>query len=318
VAAFAHAARSETLGWVLFPIAIATALLWITQHVVHADRLILLALGTAAALSGVNMLRGAAHTATDRSLGTLFAQSNYARLGVGLFALGALLGYLAARHVSGGLFALGVLGLALAALYALVPSFLGAVPGEELLPAAALGPILFFFALATQLAPTAATKLVITKGHHAVSVPVVVPSVTSIPGAWSIGLALGAFVLAALLANRLGHPTRAAGQGTLSMVSAATMRLLFLVSLVAPYAIVVLAGLRHGGIHAVLAVLLSVPVAVLPLTSVLRANARPALAVLLPQTRRALLWFSTWLLLGLVLGGIYLRALTVLHTVLAK
>src|SRR5579875_54986 len=128
IALLARAARSETLSWALFPVAIAAALLWITQHIVHADRLILLGLGVTALLAGVNLLRGAAHAVPDRSLTAIFLASNDARLGAGLFVVGAVLGYLAARHLGGSFFVLGLAGVALAVLYALLPIFLSAVP----------------------------------------------------------------------------------------------------------------------------------------------------------------------------------------------
>jgi hypothetical protein len=54
------------------------------------------------------------------------------------------------------------------------------------------------------------------------------------------------------------------------------------------------------------------PVSVLPLTGALRAQGATALTSVIPATLRAYIYFAFWLLLGLMLGSLYLRLLSVL------
>ncbi len=308
--AFARAAQVNTLPWALAPIVIAAVLLWSAHQPLSARHLLELAFGVSAALLGVNLLREAARTLGTRAP-TEIITATYGRIGGGLLIVGAVLGYLAAHNAGGHAMLLGLGGLALAVAYALVGIFLGAVPGEELLPALALGPLLFALTLASQ-AVTVAQKVGKTT--------VFVTATTGIPTKTTtlVALALGLLVLGAVVAAHLSSTTPDRGLSTRRLIGNGGMRAVFTLSLVLAYAVTLVAAFGRGVPHAPAAVLLSLPVALLPLTGALRATTPKALAVLLPQTRRVFLWFSAWLAIGLILGVAYLHLATGLHKLLGK
>jgi 1,4-dihydroxy-2-naphthoate octaprenyltransferase len=308
--AFARAARVNTLPWAIAPIAVAAVFLWSAHQPLSARHLLELAFGAGVALMGVNLLRAAAR-ALGPHASTGIITSTYAQLGAGLLALGALPGYLAAHNAGGHAVALGLGGLALAAAYALVGIFLGALPGEEIMPAVALGPMLFALTLASQA---------VTVAHKVGDTTVLVTGATGIPAKTTtfVALALGLLVLAVILAGHLGRTESGRGFSTQRLIGIGGMRAAFALSLVLAYGGVLIATFGRGLPHAPAAVLLSLPAALVPLTGALRATTPKALAVLLPQTRRAFLWFNAWLIGGVILGVIYLRIAAALHSALGK
>lgn len=308
--AFVRAARVNTLPWALAPIVIAAVFLWSAHQPLSARHLLELACGVSATLMGVNLLRDAARTLATRAP-TEIINTTYGRIGGGLLVVGAVLGYLAAHNAGSHAVVLGLGGLALAVVYALVGIFLGALPGEEVLPALALGPLLFALTLASQ-AVTVAQKVGKTT--------IFVTATTGIPSKTTtlVALALGLLVLGAVVAAHLSSTTTDRGFSTRRLIGNGGMRAVFVLSLVLAYVVTLLAAVGRGVPHAPAAVLLSLPVALLPLTGALRATTPKALAVLLPQTRRVFLWFSAWLVVGLILGVAYLHLATILHKVLGK
>ena len=91
------------------------------------------------------------------------------------------------------------------------------------------------------------------------------------------------------------------------------MRGLLIISIIGAYVLVVSAGLPRSAPHATLAVLLSLPAAVVPLTGALRSRDQAALALVLGQVQRLVWQFGLWLLIGLLLAGVYLHVLGSLH-----
>jgi hypothetical protein len=314
--AFARAAHLETLPWVLFPILIPAVYLAVQHQSLSISHLVLLALGASALLAGVNLLRGAAQGLKDNVPVALLQAAN-ARMGIVFAGVGAVLGYLGVHGNSGsGATAIGLAGVMVAAAYVAAAIFFGAVPGEEVIPAVLLGPMLFFLTLASQNIPHIITvtthvgkKIVVT---HQTVAAYTIPSKI----AWDLALALGLLVLAAVLASRMGAGRVSRGVSTRALVGTTLMRILFALSLLGAYLFALLAAQGHNVLHAPVAVLLSVPVAILPLTSVVRATTPKALAVVQSQMRRTIIWFGGWLVVALVVGSVYLRLAATLHTIL--
>lgn len=310
LAAWARTARLDLAVLALIPITIAAALFAAFRLPVHLDRLAVLALGALGLISAVNLLRNAAIANARTTPLEVVRTSLAAQVGVAIFVLSLVCGIFVARWAGGTGIALGLLGVALAAGYAAIAPTLGAVPGEEVIPALALGPVLFILTLATQasgksggggavhLAPATAHALWLTEALLAAS--------------------LGCLMLAVVVARRLGEPAPARGQTTRAVLHRRGVRLLFIGALVAAYVLAVAAGLGRGMPHATVAVLLSLPVAIVPLSGAVLARTDEALAVLRFGTRRMALAFGGWLLGGLLIGTAYLRLLDLLHTVLKK
>ena len=201
-----------------------------------------------------------------------------AQLGAALLLVAAIIGVLVGHGQPTAVTVLGVIGWLLAIGYVVVMRTGKTFPGMELLPAIALGPLLFFF------------TLLVFEGKRL--------SVTN--GTW-------------LLAGMLG----AAQPATLeSAIGNQYSRLLDLVLLVGAYGLVILAATGRHTSHGALAVLLSLPAAMLPLSGVAYARARAALRVVAAQTQRTLVLFGVWLAIGFVLGGAYLRLLAYVPHVL--
>lgn len=282
-------ARPATLALVALPVATAGVLVWALGAKARPLHLIALFVGAALALAGVNLLRAATRRSGTETvtLSDLMA-SPLAHAGDACLGIAVLCGIVLAQGQSRGTIVLGLVGLGLAAAYVALPLVLRAAPGIEALAAIALGPVLFFLALAVQDSPVGASALT-----------------------WLLALGLGCLAGATVLARRL---YQAATPGsTLALVGRDRLRGLFVALIVLAYGFVVAAGLSRHAPHAIVAVLLSVPVAVLPLSGALSAHAPAALFAVAAQTRRLTLVFGGWLLGGLILGVIYLHALALVH-----
>lgn len=306
IATWARAANAGTLLWVVLPIITAGAFLFAQEQRLYPNRLVILALGAMILLSGLNLIRSVAHQVdTQLPIGNLLQKSLPARVGAVLLAVGVVIALFAPRWIGPGNIGLGVLGIALAAVYLAILFTLGAVPGQELLPAVALGPVLFFLALSTQITPVLSHGKQIISGSHALS-----------QSEWLLALALAGLIFAAMIAAGLAHPKPTTDLSTRALLGEGSMRALFVVGLLIAYIGAIGAGLARGVPHATVAVLLSLPMAVLPLTTILRARTSAALQVVFPQMQRTVLWFGIWLVGGLILGGAYLHLLTALHGII--
>lgn len=305
---WARAARAGTLLWALLPIVSAGALLFAHQQPLHLNRLLILAVGTCALLLGVNLVRGATRQVdATHPLGSVLLSSPLARIGAVLLVVGLGVALFAPKWLGPGNAGLGALGLALGGVSLAVALLRGSVPGEELLPAIALGPVLFFLALSTQTLPAVV--------KHGKTVAAITPSAL-LHSEWLLAVAFGCLALVGAVAARLARPAAAARGGTAALIGDVGLRVLVLGGLAVAYGATVLAGLARGVPHATIAVLLSLPIAVLPLTTVLRARTSAALRSLFPQVQRTILWFGIWLVGGLILGGAYLHLLKALHGII--
>ena len=309
VAAWARAARLGTVLWALLSVAIAGTYVWARNYRPQIDRLLIVALASMALIIGVNLLRGAARdVAIGRIAGTTLRTTLAARVSIIFFAITVVLGLVMVRWIGTGGVVLGLLGVALAVGYALLPGVLGALPGDELIPALALGPGLFFFALVTQKIPVVST--VIIKAHP--------QSITTYPNfnttsAWLIALGLGAIFLAPIIASRLRVDLPPMGRSTTSYLGVRVMRMVLVGSIVAAYVLVLASGLSRHESHASIAVLLSLPVAILPVTGMLVARNASARYIVLSQTQMLAIQFCLWLFVGLLLGGFGVHYLTDFH-----
>lgn len=298
--AWMRAAQLPMALWALLPIAVVAGMVWSEQGVVHLDRLLVLGVGVLLAFIGLNLVRGAAHEARTRNqLLPVLTASLAARVGAVCLVLAIIVGLFSTRWTGGTGFVLGSIGLSLGLLYAVLPELLGAFPGDEVIPALTLGPLLFFFALAAFMKTA-------SKG--------VTPQVPLGSQAhWLLALGLGSLIFAAITATRLRAPEATTGLATRSLVGMRGMRALYASGIALAYFLVVLAGLRTGAFHATIAILLSLPIAIVPLTGVFRARRAEGLAVVQPQTQRLIVWFEGWLLAGFVLSGLYIHVLAHLH-----
>jgi 1,4-dihydroxy-2-naphthoate octaprenyltransferase len=298
VAAWARAARLSTVLWALLSVAIAGTYVWARNYRPQIDRLLIVALASMALIIGVNLLRGAARdVAIGRIAGTTLRTTLAARVSIIFFALTVVLGLVTVRWIGTGGVVLGLLGVAL-----------GALPGDELIPALALGPGLFFFALVTQKIPVVST--VIIKAHP--------QSITTYPNfnttsAWLIALGLGAIFLAPIIASRLRVDLPPMGRSTTSYLGVRVMRMVLVGSIIAAYVLVLASGLSRHESHASIAVLLSLPVAILPVTGMLVARNASARYIVLSQTQMLAIQFCLWLFVGLLLGGFGVHYLTDFH-----
>jgi hypothetical protein len=300
VRTWATALHAETFLWVIFPILTAGTLLWQMAPPVHPSRLIFLSVGALATLGGLNLLRDVARQASPHHpLAELVRTSRPAQIGIVLTAFGLLLGLFAPRWIGPGNIGLGVVGLALALAYLALGMTGRSVPGEELLPAIALGPVLFLLALSTQ-----------TVAAHP-------PSTALAHSEKWLALAFGGLFFAAVVAKHLGQ-TAEGTSATRNLIGESAIRLLVIIGLAVAYGGALIAGLGRGTPHATVAVLLTLPVAILPLTSTLVGRTAAALKVVAPQMQRTILWFGLCLVGALILGGIYLHVIAALHSALAK
>jgi 1,4-dihydroxy-2-naphthoate polyprenyltransferase len=239
----------------------------------------------------------ASSTARDysRSLSALLEADIYPRdalrVAAALFGGGALLSI--PLLIVGGwpVFALGVAGALVAVLYSSTSYALKRLLLGEVAVFLGLGPGLIALTLFVQRQPVT-------------------------PLALGFGAGLGLFALALVEAANLRAVAPEIRDGRLTMVRLLGPwrgRLFFVACLLGAYALVIGYALPRGAPHGALAVLCSLPVSMLPLTGALRARGAAAFMPVVHATVRAYAYFAFWLLAGLVLGGLYLRLLTVLR-----
>jgi 1,4-dihydroxy-2-naphthoate octaprenyltransferase len=185
---------------------------------------------------------------------------------------------------------LGLAGLAIAFLYSATNVGLKRQPLGELAVLLALGPCLFTLAVLSQHAALTGFGV-------------------------ALGIALGLFALAALEAANLRALTPEERDGRMTVIRLLGERggrLLFVACLAAAYLLVLIAGAADGAPHGVYAVLFSLPVLVVPATGIWRARNADTLTPAVRGMLRAYFFFAFWLVLGLLIGALYLRLLGVL------
>lgn len=303
--------RPATLPLAIAPALVALAQLWAQGVRLAALPALSVLLGAAFVLAGANLLdvyldherfvlarrapafRGAEPPASpldDADIRPLDAL----RVSVALFGLGALCGLPAALAGGWPTLLLGLGGLAAAVLYSTTSYPLGRLPGGELVVALALGPGLVCATVLTQ-------RQRLTSGDA------------------FLGLALGCFVLALLEVTHLRDAAVDRGRGRWTLVTLLgdrTARALGVAALLLAYVFAVLVALQPRFAHGALAALLSLPIALVPLTGLLAARGPAALRLLVAQTLRAYAAFSAWLVGGFLLAGAVARLYPPIHTFL--
>jgi 1,4-dihydroxy-2-naphthoate octaprenyltransferase len=308
---WSRAVRLPLLVCALAPVVVAGAALWAQGARIS---LVLLADTLAAAsllMAGANLLDAYLEhvrnarlaerdpaTSAARALspltGSLGASGVYPldalRVAILLLVAGAVLGIPLA--VAGGwpVGVLGVVGLAAALFYSATSYALKRVPLGELAVLLALGPGLVTVTVLAQRRPLT-------------------------PMLALLGLGLGLFATGVLEANNLRAlaPEIRDGRVTLVRLLGQTRgRLLFVGCLLGAYALAVAAALAPGAPHGVLAVLFSLPVAVLPLTGGMRARSAAPLNLVVEGAVQSYIAFAAWLAIGLLLSELYVHLLSLI------
>lgn len=289
------------------PAVVAVALLWSQGATISLALVALTLLAVALVHLGANVLdaylehvRGqnpsrSTARASVRLVSPLLAAGIYPldalRLAALLLAVGAGLGVPLALTGGWPALLLGMGGLIAAVLYSATSYALKRHPIGEAAIFLALGPAVFALAVLAQRQPMT-------------------------PLRWLVGAGLGLFATAVVAASNLRalSPEIRDGRATLvRLLGRQRARYLFAGTLLGAYALIVLAALPSGAPHGALAVLLSLPVAVVPLTGGLRARNASTLSLVIRGTLQAYAFFLGWLVLGLLLGGIFLRLAALLN-----
>lgn len=308
VLAWASAGRAYTLVFAIMPVLVAGALLWATGAQVEWTTLLALALGAALVLGGANLLdayldyvraQALRRAYPGASISLRFARHHNALINLGIYPLDALrvgvvvlvaggcLGIPAAAAAGLPGLLLGIAGLVLAFLYSATSFGLKRLPLGELAVLLALGPGLFTLAVLSQHTP-------LTTFGYAASV------------------ALGLYALAGLEAANLraiSPEERDGRQTAIRLLGERGGRLLYLACLVGAYAVLLVAAVGPGAPHGAFAAVFSLPVVVVPATGIWRARNSDTLTPAVRGMLRAYAFFAFWIIVGLLVGGLYLRLL---------
>lgn len=293
------------------PVLVIGALLWAQRAAFSPLELAITALAVALVQAGAQVLdayldhvRRSRPASTDlsRSSDRLSAQPpnvllaaeiyplDALRVAVGLFAAGAGLGIPLAFAGGWPALLVGIGGLAIAFLYSATTYALKRLPLGELVVFLALGPGVVALTLLAQRQPVT-------------------------PVALALGAALGLFATALVAADNLRalSPEIRDGRKTLvRLLGRAGGRRLFAACLLGAYVAALAAALPPNAPHGALAVLFSLPIAVVPLTGGLRARTAATLGQVVTGAMRAYAFFAFWLVLGLLVGGLFLQLMGLL------
>jgi 1,4-dihydroxy-2-naphthoate octaprenyltransferase len=299
--------RLPTLLCSVGPAVVAAALLWSQGARLALDVLALTLLAIALVHLGANALDAyLEHVRSQRppsssagamalSVSPVLAAGIYPldvlRVAALLFVLGGGLGISLALAGGWPVLLLGAGGLTAAALYSATSyAFKRHAVGETAV-FLALGPGVFALAVFAQHQPMT-------------------------PLRWLVGVGLGLFALALVMASNLRALSPEIRDGRATLVRLLGKRrapYFFVGALLGAYALLVVAAVPRGAPHGALAALLSLPVAAVPLTGGLRARNAATLALVVRGTLQAYAYFLGWLVLGLLLGGIFLRLMALLN-----
>ena len=311
LARWLRVARAPLLMCSVAPVLVTGALLWAQGAPVSPSILGLTLLAVAFAQAGAQVLdvylehiRGLSVMNVDpnssvarmpnRPPGILVREGIYPldalRVAVALLVAGAGLGVPLALAGGVPVLLLGSAGLAVAFLYSATSFALKRLPLGEPVVFLALGPGIVALTALAQRRPVT-------------------------PLALALGAALGLFAMALVEAANLRAlaPEVRSGRKTLvRLLGRGGGRRLFVGCLLGAYALALVAALPPRAPHGALAVLFSLPIAVLPLTGGLRARSAPTLDLVVAGAVRAYGFFAFWLVVGLLLGGLFLRLMSLL------
>jgi 1,4-dihydroxy-2-naphthoate octaprenyltransferase len=306
--AWARLCRPPTLVLGLAPVVITLALLWDAGQHLLALPITCMLLSVALVITGASMLdeylefertvnrrwnnnNGGSYYAENALEGTGIYPLMALRVSVTLLGLGVLVGLPLVATGGIALVMLGGLGLITAVLYSSTNFALKRLPAGELMILLTLGPGL---AVATAL----------SQGH--------MPSLQVL----ELGLALGLFALALVLAAHLRDQEADRSMSRRTLVQLNGQRgsiVLYTICLIAAYVLTVLVAFPNEASHGALLAALSLPAALLAWTGVTRALAHNARHLAVRQMLRAYLYFSLWILIGLVTGSVIVRLIALIQ-----
>ena len=287
--------RPPTLVLGLAPVVLALALLW-----AHGARLALIPaicapLAAMLALAGGNMLDE--HLELARSAGQNWLREpgggyydgnvlehsgirslSALRVSLALLTVSALVGIPVV--IAGGVpvIVLGIGGLACVFLYSATSFALKRLPAGELVLLLALGPGLVVATVLSQRAHVSLDALL-------------------------LGVALGLFAAALVEAAHLRDvdiDIRAGRRTLVTVLGERFARLIYILCIVAAFALVLVAALLKGDAHGMIAAILALSATLLALTAVVRAQGVRARHFAVKQTLRAYVVFVVWLGIGIV------------------
>ncbi len=294
--------RPQMFWLSLAPVILGAAVAWLGalggSIPFHPFRLLALIVAVLAAHGGANLLNESYDVlrGTDgpQALGSrkviqkgLLPANLVQRVGLMLLGVGALaLVLLTVFTHTWGVLILGGASVALAYFYSATRYALGYFPLSELIVGFVMGPALLFSSVELQGAPVGSLAI-------------------------TFALALGALAAALMLANNLRdlESDRIANKRTLVTYFGAQMgRALYLALVLLPYLLIALVAFQPGKPHAMLLVLLTLPMLLIVITGTLRAETPAASHLVVDQTLRLQARFSAWLLAGYLLsmGFVYL------------
>jgi 1,4-dihydroxy-2-naphthoate octaprenyltransferase len=269
------------------PVLVAAAWMWSRGARLAFGPLILTAAGAALVQAGAHLLDASVEAERGKRTAQGIAPGIVLRAAIVLLVLGAMLGVPLVAAGGTSVLLLGGAALLAAVGYSTTPYALKRLPLGDLVVALACGPGVVALTVLAQRQPVT-------------------------PFALALGVGLG--LCAAALVEAANLRALVAGVGKDGHMLARLLglrggRLLYLATLAAAYLVVLVAAAWQGAPHGALAVLFSLPVAILPLTGVLRARAAATLTPVVTSTLRAYVYFAFWLIIGLLLGALYLHLL---------
>jgi 1,4-dihydroxy-2-naphthoate octaprenyltransferase len=300
--AWVRLCRPPTLVLGLAPVLITLSLLWVAGQQLLVFPIVCVLLSVALVMAGAGMLdeylefertvhrrwnynNGGSYYAENVLEGSGIYPLTVLRASVTLLGLGVFVGLPLVATGGIALVMLGGLGLVTAVLYSSTNFALKRLPAGELMILLTLGPGL-----------SVATAL--SQGH--------MPSLQVL----EVGLALGLFTLALVLAAHLRdqEADRSMSRRTLVQVNGQRGSIvLYTTCLIAAYLLIVLVALPNEASHGALLVALSLPAALLAWSGVTRALSHTARQLAVRHMLRAYIYFSLWILVGLVVGGVIVQ-----------
>lgn len=281
-------ARARYLLLTVAPVLVAAAWLWSQGRHITFGLLTLTVLSAALAQTGAQLLAVGMNGARNQRTAQTIVPSMLTRVAVVVLAVSACLGLPLVAAGGTPVLLVGGAALLVAVGYAATPFIYRRLPLGEVVVGLVSGPGLVALIILAQRQPVTPFVLALGAG---------------------LGLFAAAVVEAANL-RTLAAGARAERYSLARLLGLRGGRLLYLATVAAAYLVVLIAALWRGAPHGALAVLFSLPVAVLPLTGALRGHAA-ALVPVVTGTLRAYVYFAFWVIIGLLLGAIYLHLLRI-------
>ncbi|HEX9057291.1 MAG TPA: prenyltransferase [Ktedonobacterales bacterium] len=311
IKAWARVGRLPTLACAVGPALVTGAWLWAQGLSVRPATLLVTAVAMGLTLGGANVMdayldhvraearmRAKPATTPDQkaphSWSALLDAGIYPldalRIAIALFVAGAALGLSLAVYAGWPGLLLGGAGMLTAFLYSATNYALKRQPLGEVAVLLGLGPGIVAFTLLVQGRPLTQPALL-------------------------LGLGLGFLATALLEAANLraiSPEIRDGRRTSIRLLGLRHGRWVFAACFISAYALAISALLSNDAPHGGLALLLSLPVAVLPLSGGLRARNAATLRLVVGGTQRTYAIFTLWLVIGLLMSGYFIRLMPLL------